>query len=177
MTEDALPSFRYYADPVGEGVFVRSDATCDACGRARGWLADCVLYSAEVDGPAICPWCVADGTAARKWDGTFNEVFEAIATARSQEVCERTPGITTWQDWDWPCHCDDAMRYLGRPGEAELRARPAALENLLVNLRQYAWGTDEEQVAGFLGGLGGSVVAYHFGSLHCGADTVVWDSD
>jgi uncharacterized protein CbrC (UPF0167 family) len=69
------------------------------------------------------------------------------------------------------------MRYLGQPGEARLRAKPAAPESLLADLRQYDWGKDEDYVAGFLSGLGESVVAYHFRCLHCGTDTVVWDSD
>lgn len=177
MPEDLPPSFRLYADPIGEGRFLRSDATCDACGQARGWVSDAILYTSDRSKGVMCPWCIADGTAVRKWGGTFNEVADPLPADRLVEVCERTPGIATWQDWDWPCHCNDAMRYLGQPTDVELRAQPAALDSLLTDLRQYEWGNDKERVDEFLGGLGRGQVAYHFRCLHCGADTVVWDSD
>jgi uncharacterized protein CbrC (UPF0167 family) len=62
---DELPTFRLFADPVGEGVFARTDEVCALCGRARGWKyvkSDYVWL--EPDRPCVCPWCIADGTAA-----------------------------------------------------------------------------------------------------------------
>ena len=93
MSEDSLPSFRLYADPVGEGRVRRSDATRAACGRARGWVSDAILYTSGRSKGVMCPWCIADGTAVRKWGGTFNEVADPLPADRLEEVCERTPGI------------------------------------------------------------------------------------
>ncbi|MFG0285384.1 MAG: CbrC family protein [Phycisphaerales bacterium JB039] len=70
---DDLPTFRLFADPVAEGVFARTDEPCTLCGKARGWkyiISD--YHIPEPDRPAICPWCIADGSAAAR-GMSFNE--------------------------------------------------------------------------------------------------------
>lgn len=98
MPEDLPPSFRLYADPVGEGRFVRSEAACDACGQARGWGSNAILHTSDRSKGAMCPWCIVEGTAVRKWGGTFNDVAGPLPADRLAEVSERTPGIATWQE-------------------------------------------------------------------------------
>jgi len=63
----------------------------------------------------LCPWCIADGRAAKKWDGFFNELANGMALpdAVREEVCCRTPAIETWQDWSWPSSTTDALRFVG----------------------------------------------------------------
>jgi uncharacterized protein CbrC (UPF0167 family) len=93
------------------------------------------------------------------------------------EVANRTPGILTWQDWDWPAHYGDAGIYRGQPKGAELRANPAASEALKRDLRKWEWGRDEASVEEFIDGLGMSQVAYLFECRHCGIPLVRWDQD
>jgi uncharacterized protein len=177
MAEE-LPAFRYYADPIADGRITPSAERCAACDRVRGWISGALLYSDRVpDEARFCPWCIADGTAVARFGGTFNEVWESIPRERAILVTERTPNFETWQDWAWPCHCNDAACYRGQPSGTELRANPEALESLLTDLRQYEWGRDETYVAEFIDGLGGGAVAYLFECLECHAQIVVWDSD
>jgi len=175
VIDEVLPTFRYYADPFGEGRFERSATACEVCGRGRGWAFVGVLYSAKVDDPVICPWCIADGTAAEKWNGSFNETAEAIAEERDQEIRECTPNMETWQDLQWPCHCNDACCYLGQPDAAELRAKPNALEALLARLAEDGHtGDGAERI---VDAMGYSPTTYLFRCLHCGRQIVEWDSD
>jgi uncharacterized protein CbrC (UPF0167 family) len=177
---EPLPSFRYYPDPVSDGTLEASDATCSACGRARGWIATSILYSADKpDDARFCPWCIADGSAVSRFGGTFNELSaDATAEART-EVEQRTPGFETWQDWDWPTHCHDGMAYLGQPRAGELRKYPDAFEALRTELRELPWAREGNAADDFIDALDpeGGAVAYLFRCLHCGTHRAIWDSD
>lgn len=176
MTSESLPVFRYYRDPIAAEVVERSEVTCAACGEARGFIVTSTSYGEGVpEDAAFCPWCVADGTAHRCFGVTFNQVGLGAPPAVVSEVRERTPGVFTWQDWSWPTHCNDAAVYVGEPSADELRGNLEAHEALLVELRQWDWGRDEEHVRGFIDGLGGSQVVYLFECRHCHAQLLRWD--
>ena len=68
-----LPTFPLFRDPVDAGVFEKSKARCDACGEARGWVYTGPVYSEAEEEPTVCPWCIADGTAADELGCTFND--------------------------------------------------------------------------------------------------------
>jgi uncharacterized protein CbrC (UPF0167 family) len=70
VTIKSLPDFRYHPDPLGSGSVIASAESCDACGQARGYVYDGPVY-AEDDQWVFCPWCIADGTAARRYDAEF----------------------------------------------------------------------------------------------------------
>jgi uncharacterized protein CbrC (UPF0167 family) len=178
MHDEALPRFRYYRDPIAEEVIAPSPATCAGCGRARGFMVTSPSYGADVPEDAqFCPWCVADGTAHRRFGVTFNEVEPGAAPQAAAEVRERTPGILTWQDWSWPTHCNDVGVYLGQPSGEELRANQEAYDALLADIGQWDWGRNEDDVRDFIDGLGGGQVAYLFECPRCAAQLVRWDMD
>jgi uncharacterized protein CbrC (UPF0167 family) len=69
---DVLPTFMYHLDPVRNDVVVASDGVCVCCGRARGFLyVGPAFTTSEVVDDNICPWCIADGSAAQKYDVEF----------------------------------------------------------------------------------------------------------
>jgi uncharacterized protein len=128
--EPALPVFRFHPDPVQSGSIERSAAACRACGRARGWIYVAGCYAeAELD-RALCPWCIADGTAHAKFDATFHDlVLPADADPEViREIAERTPGFANFNPFDWPACCGAPMAYREPAGIAEVRARYPALE-------------------------------------------------
>jgi uncharacterized protein CbrC (UPF0167 family) len=182
-SDQPLPAFRYYPDPVAGESIAPSAEPCSACERVRGYLVTSVAYGAEVpDEARFCPWCVADGSAYRRFGAFFNEVdapLGAVPAAAREEVERHTPGFDTWQDWGWPVHCGDVMAYLGQPRAGELRRHPDAWSAIRENIRQWEWGKDEDAAAEFIDGLDpeGGTVAYLFRCLHCGAHTAVWDQD
>jgi uncharacterized protein CbrC (UPF0167 family) len=180
LTEPApeLPVFRYYRDPFGDGTIEQSEERCSACERRRGFIFTGVAYGSRVaDDASFCPWCISDGTAHSELGASFNLVGAGASRAAQEEVEYRTPGFLTWQDWDWPTHCNDVAQYLGQPSGEELRANPPALQALLADLRQWDWGRDEAYVDEFIDGLGGGQVAYLFECRHCQMQLVCWDQD
>lgn len=110
----ALPQFPYYADPVGDGRIVRQDITCGVCGLARTWAYVGGIYAQEKP-EALCPWCVADGQAAARYDGQFQDAdFSEEANAESVlAVLRQTPRVMIWNPIFWPDHCHECCVYLG----------------------------------------------------------------
>jgi uncharacterized protein CbrC (UPF0167 family) len=131
-----LPHFRYHPDPIATGSIVASKATCRRCGQTRGYVYAASVYAEEDLSDALCPWCIADGSAHREFDATFvdSEAF-AGGTPESAiaEIAERTPGYSAWQTEQWPVCCNDATSFLGPIGIDELRARYRDQEGALLN--------------------------------------------
>jgi len=180
MAERELPpSFTYYRDPLKDGSVERSDDTCSACGRRRGFICSCTAHGLELpEDVRFCPWCVADGRAHTRFGVSFNLVSADAPRKAREEVEYRTPGFVSWQDWGWPTHCDDVAVYIGQPGGDELRASPEAYEALLQELRRDCdWTEDEDYLTSFINGLGASAVAYLFECRRCHKPIVCWDAE
>ncbi|MGA4837367.1 CbrC family protein [Streptomyces sp. G45] len=123
MTEP-LPEFPYHPDPVATGVVVPSGAACTCCGRERGYVYQGPVYAADELGGRLCPWCIADGSAAERFDAHVTsgacrgddvslEVFAAVD--------RRTPDFTARQEPQWFFHCAEGAVFLGRSGPPNSR--------------------------------------------------------
>jgi uncharacterized protein CbrC (UPF0167 family) len=178
-TPELPPEFFYYPDAVADGRIERSGDPCTACGRRRGWISTALLYTASTpDDPVFCPWCIADGTAVRRFGGTFNEIDDPIDPDVAAAVTERTPSFEAWQDWSWPTHCGRPAIYRGQPTGSQLRANPEALAAFLDLLAEEVdWSHDEAFMAQFMDGLGGSQAAYRFECPACSQQLMRWDCD
>jgi len=67
---DQLPSFRYHPDPLGTGAIKATpDSPCLGCNRIRGYLYVGPVHTEKnfILDEHLCPWCVADGIAAKKF--------------------------------------------------------------------------------------------------------------
>src|SRR3954452_7382977 len=118
-----LPTFRYHPDPIATGSIKPSGASCICCAEARGFVYAGPVYSTRNNlDDAICPWCIADGSAAKKFDASFtdaagigggDEDWPEVSAGIIEEVSLRTPGYNSWQEERWFTCCDDAAAYLG----------------------------------------------------------------
>ncbi|MGA2848615.1 MAG: CbrC family protein [Terracidiphilus sp.] len=170
-----LPKFKYHSDPVANGSIIRSDATCAACGKARGWIYAGPTYcEAELD-KSLCPWCIADGTAHTKFGVEFVDPLavgsygEWIAPPQQviEEICHRTPCFNGWQQERWFTHCNDGARFLGVAGKRELETLdPAA--SAAIRLES---GYNQEEWDYYLSqmDIDTGPTAYIFRCEHCGA--------
>ena len=162
-----LPQFRHYPGAEADGLFAQSEEVCDACERARGWIADCVVYTALADEVFVCPWCIADGTAATRFEGTFNEVEATVPEDLRAIVEQRTPGIESWQDWDWPGHCGEPAIYLGQPRAGQMPPEAVAFLRAQGMAQDLIDTLDPEA----------SATGYLFQCARCSQLLVRWDAD
>src|SRR6185369_1862863 len=137
-----LPSFRYHPAPLATGSVVESATTCRCCGRARGYIYASSVYAVESLRDSLCPWCIADGSAATKFDACFSDgdplIRAGVPVSVVDEVTLRTPGYVSWQQEVWLACCDDACAFHGDATRSELSAldRNALAEQLAE------WGID-----------------------------------
>lgn len=113
MTE-LLPEFPYHPDPVATGVVVPSDATCLCCERKRGHIYTGPVYAAEDLTGHLCPWCIADGSAAERFDAHFTggtSLGDDVPLKVFAAVDSRTPGFEAWQEPQWFFHCGDGAAF------------------------------------------------------------------
>ncbi len=163
----ALPAFRYHPDPLRTGAIERRAIRCQVCARERQFRYAFPLYAVE-DVDDICPWCIADGSACRKYDGDLVDphVLAGLGTAAARdELAHRTPSFGGAEQC-WPYHCEDFCAFLQNarwrdlaPFEAEIK------EDLEALARDMSLSVDE--VAEALGD-DGYLYGYLFRCLHCG---------
>ena len=91
-----LPSFCYHPDPIATGSIKPSPTTCICCGQARGFIYVASVYCLDSFREQLCPWCIADRSAAERYDAMFcddHSLTQAGLAANSiAEVTRRTPG-------------------------------------------------------------------------------------
>jgi uncharacterized protein CbrC (UPF0167 family) len=131
-----LPPFRYHPDPLRSGSIVASENTCRCCGQNRGYIYTVSVYAEEDLSEAICPWCIADGSAHRKFGATFVDAMafgKNVPRRAVAEITQRTPGFGSWQPEQWPACCKDATAFLLPAGIAEIREQCRELEGDIMS--------------------------------------------
>lgn len=167
--DDELPDFKYHPDPIGTGSIEKSENECLCCGVKRGYIYTASVYSVLDLDDSICPWCIADGSAAKKFDASFTDdanLFNAgIPTAIILEVTSRTPGYISWQSEYWESHCEDACEFHGDASKDDIKELDSeAISRLSDNL-----GLDESDWKSFYKqySTGGDPAIYKFKCRHC----------
>lgn len=167
-----LPIFRYHPDPIRSGSIVESDVECECCGKSRGYVYDGPVYAEEAPDDAICPWCIANGSAHKKFKAEFvdTEAFEdGTPDAAVKEISQRTPGYSAWQSEQWPCCCGDATAFLRPTGIQETRKDCYEVEgHLMTHIVQelHISGSAANRLLESLS-KDGQPTLYLFQCLHC----------
>lgn len=149
-TRDApLPVFRYYPDPLADGSITMETEICECCEMLTPYICTTLIYSAQtVD--FICPWCVADGSAAKKFNGGFQSlqnVPETVPNDIVEIVDTRTPGYSTWQGNNWLFTATDAMIFVGEvDGNALLKTKDTQRIDACLAAVDGWYGDDAEEV-------------------------------
>jgi uncharacterized protein len=174
---EALPVFLYHPDPVATGMVVARPIICACCGKARGHVYIGPVYAREDYSERICPWCIADGSAAAKLDASFSDAHPLIAAGMGEPIVEevnlRTPGYISWQQDEWLTHCNDACEFHGDATTIDVREASAQTKACwLAAYKQddagWEWATKEYQP-------GGDSALYKFRCRHCGLVLFGWD--
>jgi uncharacterized protein CbrC (UPF0167 family) len=110
-----LPRFKYNLKPLDNKIIIRRSAVCPVCNKETDYVYEGFFYS-EKDIENICPWCIANGEAAAKYNGEFQNtaLCENVESSRYiDELIHRTPGYIGWQQEKWLSHCGDFCTFVG----------------------------------------------------------------
>lgn len=171
-----LPKFKYHPDPIATGSVIESDAECMCCGQSRGFIYTGPVYAEEELDEALCPWCIADGSAHEKFDASFTDEegvgdygsWEAVPEEIVEQVTYRTPGFSGWQQERWWTHCGDAAAFIGRAGREELEKYGQEAIQFIQDSTGLPNGKEWERFFAALD-KDGSPTAYLFRCIKCGA--------
>ena len=126
-----LPKFRYHPDPLETGSFIEGEAkVCPCCGRESSVYYVKSPYAVD-DVDYLCPVCISNGEAAKKFDADFiQDVDDDFVPDKEKrdELFYRTPGYLSWQGEYWLYCCNDYCAYLGSVGTNELKEMGIAEE-------------------------------------------------
>jgi uncharacterized protein CbrC (UPF0167 family) len=178
------PKFKYSPNAYKINVLEKIEGTCSVCNQARTLKYTGSFYS--VDEPEyICPWCIADGSAAEKFDGQFSDAagvekpngYEASQTLKEafeekiREVIQKTPGYISWQQEVWLSHCNEPCAFIDYADSEIIKPFIEELQDDIESL-----GFERDMIENELS-KEGSVVGYLFQCLHCGKHRLHVDGD
>lgn len=169
-----LPAFRYHHSPIQSGSVQESEKRCKCCGDLKGYIYTGPVYAeADLD-ESICPWCIADGSAHRKFEATFIDeagLPDDLPENVCQEIAWRTPGYNAWQSERWFSCCKDAMVFLEPVGVREIRERYRELEFVVLGNILYDLNISGGAASRMLESLNkdSGPTAYVFQCSHCRA--------
>lgn len=172
-----LPRFKYNPDAVSLGIIKNERTLCPVCEREREYVYMGPFYSVEEIG-GICPWCIKDGAAARKYGGAFQDAGSCDPVedqARLEELTKRTPGYSGWQQEVWLGHCGDFCALKGYVGWNEVKHLAEELEEDLIEITKDP-RFSQENIERYMV-KSGSMQGYLFQCLHCGKHRLAVDMD
>ena len=171
----SLPHFIYHPDPLSTGAFVEGEAKlCPSCGKESNVYYDLIPYCID-NIENLCPFCIANGLAAEKFDAEFVQDAEWSGQTNPEKdkllFCQ-TPGYSSWQGENWLSCCQDYCAYLGRVGTKELKEMGIA-EQVLADYEERGEYQDIEEYLV----KDGSLCGYLFRCLHCQKYQIWVDAD
>ena len=171
----SLPHFIYHPDPLATGAFVEGEAkVCPSCGKKSNVYYNLLPYCID-NIENLCPFCIANGLAAEKFDAEFVQDAEGqgeLDPEKDQLLFCQTPGYSSWQGENWLSCCQDYCAYLGTVGTRELKAMGIA-EQVLADYEESGGYQDIEEYLV----KDGSLCGYLFRCLHCQKYQLWVDSD
>jgi len=129
--ENELPTFKFHPNPLETGNAIEKQFICVCCQKEKNYAYTGPIFSADesvdeiMEDNTLCLDCIADGTAANKWDAEFNDcdynVEEICSNAEAlSELMTRTPGYNSFQSPIWVFHCNEPCEFHGEFTKNEL---------------------------------------------------------
>lgn len=174
---EEIPSFKYNPDPIKARVIEKRKAVCPVCNKETQYVYVGPFFSKE-EVENICPWCIKDGSAAKKYDGEFQDgcsCEEVESVEYLDELIHRTPGYFGWQQEKWLSHCEDFCAFIDYVGWKEIKHIADELEDDIALIKDQMGMTQEEFEESFVNG--GSHQGYLFKCVVCGKHRLTSDLD
>lgn len=163
-----LPVFKYHPNPLKTEAFKQDQTVaCDCCEQQTDVYYTSPFYSVD-EIEYLCPWCIANGSAAAKFGGSFQDDCsledEDVEEEQIKELTEHTPGYHGWQQEYWLAHCGDFCAFIGYVGWNEIKDRLDEFANLADDCANF--GMSPDKLEKYLGN-GGDCQGYLFRCLSC----------
>ncbi len=161
-----LPAFKYHPDPIGNKVVIQREAECPVCHHITGFAYVGPCYS-QANPKNICPWCIANGEAARVFELEFVYEYDlepVVDESKKDELQHRTPGYFFATQYEWPTHCNDYCAVLCEVQWPDIAHMEAELGDDLDRL-EVEDGASRQAKRDALSGT--ALWAYLFRCLHC----------
>ena len=173
-----FPHFRYHRNVLHTGAVIRSSDVCPVCKKKRGYAYFSEVFTEDdEEHHGLCPWCIQDGSAARKFNGFAPDPyeFENIEQSRVDELTKRTPLMETFQDIIWPTHCDDFYEFIDYIWQWDDLVSRGIEKEIIEDLKE----NSDYSVDDLKDGLGSDscMRSYLFRCLHCGKHHLYVDLD
>lgn len=174
-----LPKFKYHSDPLKTKSIELEETDCPVCGKHSDYCYVGPLYSREtVEG--ICPWCIADGSAAKKYDGQFNSGCDGVDNDEFiDELIHRTPGFCSVQGGPWMSHCGDYCEFIAKIGQVSNIGINEFLKDIVSEDMEKVTGTlgvKKEEIEEYME-KNGYLEGYLFRCLKCGKMRLYIDAE
>lgn len=161
----SLPKFKYHPNLYTNEIVTFANGKCQCCEKKVNAYIETMYCKECVD--CICLYCIADGSAAKKFDGFFIQDAEEINNPEAiEELYSRTPGYLSWQGEYWLACCNDYCEFIGDVGTKELNEMGISDEVFDEYEKKY----DEEDIKWLKDNLTarGEVAGYLFRCKKCG---------
>lgn len=118
-----FPEFKYHPDPLKTKSVVKSEDICECCLKRTGYKYEGSIYGrSRVEN--LCPWCIGNGEAHRKFEAKFSSIMPGSIGSQNPVKIEcddeafdtllhKTPGFSSYQEIEWPNHCNDFCEFHG----------------------------------------------------------------
>ncbi len=169
--------FKYNPNAEKLGIIKREKTNCPVCMQERDAVYEGPFY-AEEEVEGICPWCIKNGEAAKKYEGEFQDTASCEDVDSEDAVVElttRTPGYTGWQQEKWLSHCGDFCAFQNYVGWDDIKHLKNELEDDLDEIKEEYELTQKELEESLLNK--GTMQGYLFQCLHCGQHRLAADTD
>ncbi|MDF2700996.1 MAG: hypothetical protein K0Q49_2560 [Haloplasmataceae bacterium] len=172
-----LPVFKYHFDPLNTGIIIKENIRCEVCNSNKNYKYIGPFYCID-EVEDICPWCIASGEAAKKYDGEFVDINSCEVVDNKEfldELIYQTPSYIGWQQEQWVSHCGDYCTFINYVGWKEIKHLSDELEEDLDLLRNKLGLSQKELEESLINN--GTLQGYLFKCLHCGKHRSITDCD
>ncbi|HFF8524664.1 TPA: PF03691 family colicin E2 tolerance protein CbrC [Providencia rettgeri] len=162
LNNRTLPKFKYHPNPIETEAFLTDKTVnCDCCQQPTDIYYESPFYSID-DIEALCPWCIADGSASAKFDGEFQDAasvegidceydddgeflqtINPYPTEKFDELIKRTPGYRGWQQEIWLAHCQEPCEFIGYVCWDDIKDRLDEFVSLENDIAEYGFSISE----------------------------------
>lgn len=161
-----LPHFKYNPNAYEISLISFYNDNCEVCGKQSDFFGSSSPYGEE-DIDSVCVHCINSGKAHKKFECEFNIIkYNSIKEQdKINELVYQTPGIFSWQEFDWLEHCDDFCAYLGKVKWKDIQHLEEEMkEELELHTKEYSNSTVEDLIEALNRYMDGHL----FQCLHCG---------